>query len=373
MEHEMDPRFTGRLEPLATDPAQHVALLPVLHPRDSHAATLAETTGGDLVCAWFNGPGEGEPGTNVVVSRLPAGADTWETPQLIAADPDRSEQNPVLFRTPRGELWLLHTSNEPHDRTTAHVLKRTSTDGVSWSEPEVLFPGPGFFLRNPPVFQSDGSWLLPAYQVDAEGEYSVVAISTDEGRDWDVREVPGSRHRVQMSISPLADGTLLGFFRSRASDRIYASRSSDLGRTWSEPSRSMLPNNNSALQQITLADGRLVVVFNDATLERDQFRFVPSGGGWRKKAVRTPLTLAMSEDGGQTWPHWRNLQVADIEYKDAQAGYSYPTVLQTSDGNLQVAYSYLRKTIKHVRIAPEWIGADSHDLELDTTEDVTTA
>jgi predicted neuraminidase len=80
----------------------------------------------------------------------------------------------------------------------------------------------------------------------------------------------------------------------------------------------------------------------------------------------------MSEDGGLTWPHWRNLQVADIEYKDAQAGYSYPTVLQTSDGYLQVAYSYLRKTIKHVRLAPEWISQHVEDLDLDTTEDVTT-
>lgn len=369
----MDPRFTGFLEQPATDPGQRVALLPVLHPRDSHAATLAETTGGDLVCAWFNGPGEGMAETNVVVSRLPAGSDTWTTPDLIAADPEHSEQNPVLFRVPSGEIWLLHTSNEPHDRTTASVLKRTSTDGTTWSDPEMLFPGPGFFLRNPPVFLPDGAWLLPAYQVTSAGEYSVVAISTDEGVTWDIREVPGSRHRVQMSISPLAGGSLLAFYRSRASDRIYASTSTDQGRSWTAPKKSALPNNNSALQQITLTDGRLVVVFNDATLERDQFRFVPSGDGWRKKAVRTPLTLAMSEDGGRTWPHWRNLQVADIEYKDAQAGYSYPTVLQTSDGYLQVAYSYLRKTIKHVRLAPEWITAQPDDLALDTTEDVTTA
>src|SRR5690606_15112996 len=118
-----------------------------------------------------------------------------------------------------------------------------------------------------------------------------VAISTDQGSSWQVREVPGSRHRVQMSISPLPDGTLLAFFRSRASDRVSSSTSTDLGRTWTEPAKTGLPNNNSSLQQITLTDGRLVVVFNDATLERDQFRFVRSGGGWVKKAVRTPLTL----------------------------------------------------------------------------------
>lgn len=369
----MDPRFTGRLETSATDPGLTQALLPVLHERDSHAATLAESRAGDLLCAWFNGPQEGDRETNVVVSRLAAGTQQWSTPQLVAADPDRSEQNPVLFRAPDGQIWLLHTSNTPHDRTDARVLvRRSQDDGLSWSEPEVLFPGPGFFLRNPPVFLPDGAWLLPAYQVDADGEWSVVALSTDQGRSWEVREVPGSRHRVQMSVAPRPDGSLLGFFRSRASDRIYASQSADLGRTWSEPVRTQLPNNNSAAQLLALADGRLVVVFNDATLERDQFRFVPAGDGWRKKAVRTPLTLALSEDGGHTWPHQRNLQVADIEYKDAQAGYSYPAILQTSDGVLNVAYSYLRKTIKHVRLSPEWITETTDSTQaLDTTEDVT--
>lgn len=371
----MDPRFTGRLDQSDSEPGLTTALLPVLHPRDSHAATLAETADGDLLCAWFNGPGEGEPGTNVVVSRLPRGEHSvWSAPDLIAADPERSEQNPVLFRAPDGQVWLLHTSNTPHDRTNAHVLARRSGDGgLTWSEPEVLFAGPGFFLRNPPVFLPDGTWLLPAYQVDAEGEYSVVALSEDQGRSWQVHEVPGSRHRVQMSVAPRPDGSLLAFFRSRASDRIYASESADLGRTWSEPVRTVLPNNNSAVQLLALQDGRLVVVFNDATLERDQFRFVRAGDGWRKKAVRTPLTLALSEDGGRTWPYQRNLQVADLEYKDAQAGYSYPTLLQTSDGVLNVAYSYLRKTIKHVRLSPDWITDGAGDeLALDSTEDVTT-
>ena len=368
----MDPRFTGHLERSTSDPALTEALLPVIHPVDSHAATLATTRTGDLLCAWFNGPQEGDRETNVVLSRLPAGSQQWEEPRLMAADPDRSEQNPVLFRAPDDRIWLLHTSNTPHDRTDAHVLVRISADdGASWSEAETLFAGPGFFLRNPPLFLSDGTWVLPAYQVDAEGEYSVVALSTDAGRTWEVHPVPESRHRVQMSLAARPDGSLLGLFRSRAADRVYASESTDLGRTWSVPVRTTLPNNNSAVHQIALADGRLVVVFNDATMERDQFRFVPAGDGWRKKAVRTPLTIALSEDGGRTWPYLRNLQVADIEYKDAPVGYSYPTILQTPDGLLHVAYSYLRKTIKHIQLPVEWITQGAQDLALDTTEDAT--
>ncbi|HEY9291505.1 MAG TPA: sialidase family protein [Microlunatus sp.] len=358
---ELDPRFDGVLRPGA-DPLLTEALLPVLHPGDSHAASLTETPDGDLLCAWFNGPQEGDPGTNVVLSRLPAGGTSWQQPILIAADPEHSEQNPVIFTDPDGMIWLLHTSNTPHDRRDAVVYARTSTDGGrSWSEPWVLMAGPGVFLRNPPQFQPDGSWLLPIYRVTDQGEYSVAAISTDHGRSWAEHVVDESLGRVQLSVAERSDGSLLGLLRSRDADRIYATSSDDLGRTWTTPIRTELPNNNSAIQLLRLTDGRLVVIFNDATLERDQFRWVdgPDGPLTRRKAVRTPLTLAISADDGRTWPIRRNLQNADIEYRDRPMGYSYPALLQTSDGRLQAAYSMLRKTIKHVTFEPDWIEADA--------------
>ncbi|MGW0229377.1 hypothetical protein ACWDWO_13755 [Actinopolymorpha singaporensis] len=41
-----------------------------------------------------------------------------------------------------------------------------------------------------------------------------------------------------------------------------------------------------------------------ATLRETQFRWAPDGeGGMRRKTLRTPLTLALSEDEGTTWPH----------------------------------------------------------------------
>ena len=354
---ELDPRFDGVLRP-GEDPALTEALLPVLHPGDSHAASLTESAAGDLLCAWFNGPKEGDPGTNVVIAILPAGAERWEAPTLLAADPQHSEQNPVIFTAPDERIWLLHTSNTPHDRRDAKVIARTSDDGGgSWSAPWDLMSGPGVFLRNQPLFQSDGSWLLPIYRVTDEGEYSVAAISTDQGRTWAEHPVPDSSGRVQMSIVQRSDGSLLGLFRSRDADRIYASSSSDLGRTWSSPQRTELPNNNSAVQALRLSDGRLAVIFNDATLERDQFRWVDGADGplTRMKAVRTPLTVAISSDDGRSWPIRRNLQQADLEYRDRPMGYSYPALLQTTDGSLHAAYSMLRKTIKHVRFAPDWI------------------
>lgn len=353
----VDPRFDGVVRPDGAD-GLRAALLPTLHPGDSHAATLLETPDGDLLCAWFNGPKEGDPGTNVVLSRLPTGASAWTTPVPMSADPDRSEQNPVLFSPGGDTVWLLHTSNEPHDQRTSRVLRRVSTDGGrSFAPATVVFEEAGTFLRNPVVVLSNGDWLLPAYHCGDDGEFSAVKISTDEGVSWQEHEVPDSLGRVQMSVVETAPGRLLALFRSRDADRIYESRSEDYGRSWAAPVRTALPNNNSAIQLARLDGGGVALVFNDASGERDQFRWVPDGDGLRRKPVRTPLTLALSADGGRTWPSLRNLQVQDEEYVDNPLGYSYPAMLQAADGSLHVAYSFLRKTIRHVVLDPSWVQA----------------
>jgi predicted neuraminidase len=330
-------------------------LLPVKYTPDSHAATLLELDNGDLLCAWFNGPAEGDPATNVVLSRLPAGGRQWTEPVELAADPERSEQNPVLFKEPRGRIWLLHTSTEPHDQKTSRVVVRRSEDGgASWSPPEVFLDGPGLFLRSPIVVLGNGDWLLPAYYCRSEGHHSVVLLSSDGGQNWSDHEVPESLGRVQMSVVERDDRSLFAMFRSRQADRIYAAESTDAGRSWSKPERTELANNDSSVQLTKLSSGELALVFNDSTLERDQFRWERRGEGWRRKPLRTPLTLALSEDGGRTWPYRRNVQMADLEHRDKPMGYSYPAIMQTSDGRLHIAFSYLRKAIKHVVVDVEW-------------------
>ncbi|MET8663822.1 sialidase family protein [Streptomyces tendae] len=352
-----DPRFDGVLRPRADDPAVHEALLPVRHPGDSHAASLLELDDGDLLCAWFNGPEEGDRDTNVVLSRLPLGTDRWTAPVPLSADPDRSEQNPVLAQRPDGTVWLFHPSNEPHDQTTARLVTRTSQDGGrTWSPPRVAHEGPGVFVRNPPFDPGDGSWLLPAYRCRPGAEHSTVLISEDEGAGWKEYDVAGTDHLVQLTAVPRVDGSLLGLLRSRAADRVHSVVSADAGRTWSRAVPTELPNNNSAVQLTRLRSGALALIYNHASLERGEFRWVGQGAGRRKKALRTPLTLALSDDDGRTWPWRRDLQTADDEYRDTELGYSYPCITQgRRDGLLHVAYSYLRKTIKHVTVTEEWV------------------
>ncbi|WP_327581572.1 exo-alpha-sialidase [Nonomuraea sp. NBC_00507] len=341
-----DPRFDGVLR-------YGGAFLPAPHGPDSHAANLLHTTGGDLLCTWFSGPEEGHPGTDVLLSGLEG--DTWSEPQVIAADPARSEQNPVLFEAD-GTIWLLHTSSEPYDLPTAHVVARTSRDGGrTWSAPWVLFDRT--IVRHPPLIRDD-AWILPVY-----GAASSVMVSADHGETWAEHPVPGSEGLVQMTIADRGDGTLLGLFRSRRADSIYASVSAD-GLTWSIPEPTELPNNDSSVQLLALRDGRLALVYNHASLE--QYRWVTKDGQRRKKALRTPLNVAVSADGGKSWPSRVVVRKTDDEYWDNEYGYSYPSVAEVR-GRIHVAYSYLRKTIRHEVIA--WpAGADGGGGAVPDTE-----
>ncbi|NOU96845.1 hypothetical protein GC093_27015 [Paenibacillus sp. LMG 31456] len=350
-------RFNGIVSQSELNPSIKEAFLPILHPNDSHAANLLELDNGELLCVWFTGSGEGNPDTNVVMSRLPVGSEQWSIPVQLSNDTERSEQNPLLFQAPDGKLWLFHTSNEPHNQKTSRVVVRISEDrGLTWGPSEVLFDGTGIFLRQPLLVLSNGHWLLPAYYCKLDGHYSVVQISKDEGKSWTQYDVQDSIHRVQMSVVERSGGTLFATFRSRQAERIYVSESSDKGKTWTKPVRSELPNNNSSIQMTKLQNGHLALVYNNSSLERDQFRWVQKKGEFRKKTLRTPLTLAISEDEGRTWPYYRNVQMADLEYKDSEIGYSYPSIISTRDGKLHIAFSYLRKAIKYVCIHEEsWV------------------
>ncbi|MCQ4062102.1 glycosyl hydrolase, partial [Klebsiella pneumoniae] len=99
------------------------------------------------------------------------------------------------------------------------------------------------FIRQPISVMSDGNWLLPVFYCRTEpgekwvgnNDVSAVKISSDCGKSWRDVAVPESLGCVHMSITPLPDGRLAAFFRSRWADHIWFSQSSDQGESWSAP------------------------------------------------------------------------------------------------------------------------------------------
>ncbi len=154
----------------------------------NHAANLMTLGDGSLGCVWFGGTQEGKADISVHMARLAPGADRWSETVRLVDDPTRSEQNPILFPTPGGALWLLYTSQKSGNQDTAVVRRRVSLDhGASWSDPETLIPDAGVFIRQPVVVRPDGDWLLgtflcrtvPGVKWVGDDDISVLRISSD--------------------------------------------------------------------------------------------------------------------------------------------------------------------------------------------------
>jgi predicted neuraminidase len=192
------------------------------------------------------------------------------------------------------------------------------------------------------------------------GDYTVMQRSEDRGATWSEVPVPESRGRVQASLVETSPGRLIALFRSRAADRIYLSRSADDGQTWSPPVQTVLPNNNASIQATRLNSGAIALVYNHV-----QGGIDPGDVVWPR--ARYPLTAALSDDSGQTWPYRRHVDPGDNLSGEANRHLNrrcaYPSIVQTADGAIHVAYSYRdRQCIKYVRFTEAWIRGERDTL-----------
>jgi predicted neuraminidase len=368
----------GRLFRSPADGGRIEAYIPPMG-QENHAANMVELPNGDLLCVWFAGTGEGIGDVNIAMSRLPANEARWTQPVWVSEDSTRSEQNPLLFLAPDGKLRLFYTAQETRGcsreewrrrvaageasggytmQWTAVIRCRASQDGGhTWGPVETFSSAPGSFCRQPMVVLSNGDWLFPMYySLRAAGhgdDHTVMRISEDQGKSWNEYPVPQSRGRVHASVVELSSGRLVAFFRSRAADRIYVSRSADYGRTWSVPERTVLPNNNASIQARKLTSGHIAIIFNQFSANDDAERTV-----WPRQ--RYPVTVAISENEGQTWPYMRHVDTGDDFCGEANVHLNrrcaYPCILQTRDDAIHIGYSYRgRQCIKYVRIIEDWI------------------
>ncbi|MBK1786337.1 sialidase family protein [Prauserella cavernicola] len=362
-----------------------------------HAANLAVLPGGDLGCVWFGGTQEGVHDIRVWFSRLAPDGEQWSEPVALTADPERSEQNPVLFTDPGGTLWLLWTAQHAGRQDTSEVRARRSTDGGhTWGEPRVLLPADetgGVFVRQPVQVTEDGTWLLPAFRcvTPAEGAWSggddtsAVYASDDSGVTWTRYDVPASRGSVHMNVLPSETG-YVAFYRSRFADVIRSSSSAD-GLVWTEPTPTELPNNNSSVQATRLADGRLALVYNassaaDATHRRlglyDEVGDDGALGGQDRPALahtgpvgtaeafwgapRAPLALATSADDGTSWQRHPDLAqgegtcLSNNSRDGVNKELSYPSIVEDARGRVHVAFTHHRSSISYVRLDADWPG-----------------
>jgi Alpha-L-rhamnosidase N-terminal domain./Bacterial alpha-L-rhamnosidase. len=302
---------------------------------ESHASTIAETPKG-LVAAWFGGTKERNPDVGIWVSRQVDGH--WTEPVEVANgivnDTLRYPTwNPVLYQVPNGELMLFYKIG-PSPSTWKGWLITSKDHGVTWSAPRPLpegFIGP---VKNKPVLLENGTLLCPT-STEGNGWKVHFEATTDFGKTWkkigpiQAKDI----NAIQPSILQYKDGRLQILCRSR-SRALVESWSEDGGKTWSPLATTSMPNNNSGTDAVTLQDGRQLLVYNHV---------LPPEG--QAKGARTPLNVAISEDG-KNWSAVLVLEDSPISQ------YSYPSVIQSADGMVHIVYTWRRDRIKYVKVDP---------------------
>jgi predicted neuraminidase len=181
-----------------------------------------------------------------------------------------------------------------------------------------------------PVQLSTGEIVLPLYSDRFVA--SIMAISSDGGTTWETSDPLVGYGNIQPSLVERRNGELVAWMReSGLRKRIRYSVSKDRGRTWSSVSESALPNPGAKVAITALANGDWVIAYN------------PLVDG------RHSLCLAISKDEGETWQPFHHLDATFPE----KGSFSYPSLIGTSDGCIQVTYSYRQqegKSIKHVTL-----------------------
>lgn len=308
---------------------------------ECHASTIAQTPQG-LVAAWFGGTRERNPDVGIWLSRRSDAQ--WSTPVEVATgEPAELGQaggkrlpcwNPVLFQRPGGELILFYKVG-PSPSTWWGMLKRSTDGGLTWSAPERLPDGIAGPIKNKPVLLPSGVLLCPSSSEDHNWRVHFEQTS-DWGKTWQ-RTGPINEGVTDGAIQPSvlfhADGRLQALCRSQQTGFIAETWSADGGKTWSPLQKTSLPNPNSGTDAVTLRDGRQLLVYNPSPPTPGKF------GG-----PRTPLDVAISDDGKT----WRTLAVLENEPGE----FSYPAVIQTTDGLVHITYTWKRQRIRHVVLDP---------------------
>jgi predicted neuraminidase len=299
----------------------------------AHASTIVETKDG-LVAAWFGGSREGGADVGIWLSRRSNGA--WSAPVEVATgvEPDGTRYpcwNPVLFEMPDRTLLLFYKVG-PSPQTWWGRVSTSRDSGRTWSAARRLPDGILGPIKNKPVQLDDGTLVAPSSTESTETPSSWrvhFERTTDGGITWTTAAPPvppeGAIDAIQPSILLHSRGRLEAIGRTR-SGRVFETWSGDGGRTWTPLALTTLPNPNSGLDAVTLRDGRYLVVYNHTT------------------HGRSPLNVAVSRDG-RTWE-------AALVLESAPGEYSYPAVIEASDGRVHVTYTWKRQRIKHVVLDP---------------------
>ncbi len=305
-----------------------------------HASTI-EISNGIPIASWFGGTAEKNKDVGIWIARKTNGK--WSVPKEVANGVQKNGKrypcwNPVLFKPKNKPLTLFYKVG-PNPREWWGMYVTSGDDGLTWSDPVKLPKGILGPIKNQPIQLSDRTILSPSSTESKKNGWRIyLEISNDNGQTWNKSNYLNDGKEfgaIQPAILSYGNGRLQLLSRTK-NGVITENWSNDYGKTWSKMTATALPNPNSGIDATTLADGRQILVYN------------PTGKNWGN---RVPLSVAISDDG-KNWKRILDLEPLTKNTDKEGEEYSYPTVIQSSDGEIHIVYTWNRKTVKHVVLDP---------------------
>jgi hypothetical protein len=336
----------------------------------NHGSCIVECPNGDMLVCWFHGSGERQADdVEILGARLVKKTGKWTPPFPMADTPGFPDTNCCMIIDQQQKLWLLWPTIQANLWESALMKYKRSTnymmpDGPPlWDDFHVMhvkhsgdFPAQvkeksaeylagreidertqnwldrnlqqaedkltrrlGWFTRAHPLILDDGRMLVGLY---SDGfSFSLVGITDDDGQTWRYSEPIVGGANIQPSFAQRNDGTIVAYMRDNGPPpkKVHVSESKDRGETWSKVyDHPVLNNPGSGLELMRAKNGDWLCIYND----------LPQG--------RHTLAVSLSEDEGKTWKWTRHLE----RRQAGQGAFHYPSIIEGSDGNFHVSYSY---------------------------------
>lgn len=310
---------------------------------DCHSSCLIESSPGTLCVVWKGGPGKGmsnidiKKNVGIWLSLFENGK--WSIPKQIVQAPNSVCWTPVLTKYPSGKLVLFYRIGfDP--RHTISLFKCSLDGGVNWSDAEILPAGIVGPTKSKPIFDDEGNMICgssvevgsPDDGLKATACWIEILSNDHHWTKYGPIEIPEKRFGcIEPTLFWGNNGALKMLCRDRSNrvglmGWIWTAESFDKGKTWSELKKTTLANPDAGIDTLSLSNEKILLIYNDSHTDR------------------YPLTLAFSNDHGNSWVPLFNLEDESGEF---------PSTTLDSQGFVHVTYAYTpfgktQRRIKHV-------------------------
>ena len=315
------------------------------NPRNSEGAFLRGKKG-EILFAYSRYQGESNhdhANCNIALTVSWDEGNTWSEPRIIAYASEFGVGNIMsvsALEQKNGDLAFYYLIKETDCSTT--LGRSVSADGIHFCNERCRadFPRHYYVVNNDRLVRlHDGRILAPAAYVEPEQAVSdmrvpyitTLLVSEDDGAsffkadfDFTTTDKQNMRYGLQEpGVLEREDGSLYLWMRTNYYCQYECESDGDVNR-FTTPHASQFTSPPSPMQ-VKRFDGVTYAIYNPVPRYNGR---VSAEGTWD----RTPIVIRKSTDGGETYGP------VNLVEDDPTRGYCYPSVFQTNDGHLLLAY-----------------------------------